>query len=397
MNKNSWQYFIGIDVSRDRFNYVIIDASLQVLSEGQLNMNLEGFTALSQLISSYPNSLIGVESTGSYHLNLLAFLITNQYPVALINPALIKKFSQSITLRNTKTDRIDALTIARFLLKNLEVIPHFIPDKLDDLAALARVRESLTQQIARTKTQLKQHLVVVFPELVAHRNIFTDFLLSVLEEFPTPHSVLKASPGRVKAVFRKLKARGRKPSLSAEQFLELARDSIGISTTNYALIIKHEVEMLRFLNQKLQEITRQFIEEIQKNQKDNLELLKSIKGVSDITSAHFLAAVKDIHRFENRRKLAAYAGIDPSIRQSGSRYARGGISKKGSKSLRRCLYLMASGVMRCNEYFRAYYLKKRGEGMPHRKAMIALCNKLLRVIFAMLRKGEKFVPVNHYL
>jgi transposase len=397
MNKNSWQYFIGIDVSRNRFNYVIIDASLQVLSEGQLNMNLEGFTALSQLISSYPNSLIGVESTGSYHLNLLAFLITNQYPVALINPALIKKFSQSITLRNTKTDRIDALTIARFLLKHLEVIPHFIPDKLDDLAALARVRESLTQQIARTKTQLKQHLVVVFPELVAHCNIFTDFLLSVLEEFPTPHSVLKASPSRVKAVFRKLKARGRKPSLSAEQFLELARDSIGISTTNYALIIKHEVEMLQFLNQKLQEITRQFIEEIQKNQKDNLELLKSIKGVSDVTSAHFLAAVKDIHRFENRRKLAAYAGIDPSIKQSGSLYARGRISKKGSKSLRRCLYLMASGVMRCNEYFRAYYLKKRGEGMPHRKAMIALCNKLLRVIFAMLRKGEKFVPVTHYL
>ncbi|BER91701.1 transposase [Atrimonas thermophila] len=111
MNKNSWQYFIGID------------ASLQVLSEGQLHMNLEGFTALSQLTSSYPNSLVGLESTGSYHLNLLAFLITNQYPVALINPALIKKFSQSITLRKTKTDRLDALTIARFLLKNLEEIP----------------------------------------------------------------------------------------------------------------------------------------------------------------------------------------------------------------------------------------------------------------------------------
>jgi transposase len=193
MNENFWQYFIGIDVSKDKFDYVVIDASLQVFSEGQLHMNSEGFTALSQLISSYPSSLIGLESTGSYHLNLLAFLITNQHPVALINPALIKKFSQSITLRKTKTDSLDALTIARFLLKNLEEIHYFIPDKLDDLAALARVRESLTQQIARTKTQLKQHLVVVFPELVAHCNIFTDFLLSLLEEFPTPHSVLKAS------------------------------------------------------------------------------------------------------------------------------------------------------------------------------------------------------------
>ncbi|MGC8779183.1 MAG: transposase, partial [Candidatus Caldatribacteriaceae bacterium] len=126
--------------------------------------------------------------------------------------------------------------------------------------------------------------------------------------------------------------------------------------------------MLRFLNQKLQEITEQFIEEIKKNQKDTFELLKSIQGVSDVTSAHFLVAIKDRSRFENRRKLATYAGIDPSIRQSGSRYTRGRIRKKGSRSLRRCLYLMASGVMRCNGCFRAYYLKKRKEGIPHRKA-----------------------------
>ncbi|MGB9553147.1 MAG: IS110 family transposase [bacterium] len=211
MNHNTWQHFIGIDVSKDEFNDAVIDASLQVLSEGQLDMSSEGFTALSQLTSSYPNALIGLESTGSYHLNLLAFLTANQYPVALIHPVLIKKFSQSTTLRNTKTDSTDALTITRFLLKNLDVIPHFIPDKLDDLVALAKVSESLAQQIARTKTQLKQHLVVVFPELVANDNIFTDFLLSVLEEFPTPHSVLKASPSRVQSVFRKLHGRGRKP------------------------------------------------------------------------------------------------------------------------------------------------------------------------------------------
>ncbi|MGA1847693.1 transposase, partial [Deferribacter abyssi] len=118
--------------------------------------------------------------------------------------------------------------------------------------------------------------------------------------------------------------------------------------------------------------------------------ITSIKGINDITAAHFLAEIKDINRFANKGKLAAYAGIDPAIKQSGSMYSNGRISKKGSRSLRRILYLMASGVIKFNEYFRAYYLKKKEEGMPHRKAMIALCNKLVRVLYAMLTKKEVF-------
>ena len=104
-----------------------------------------------------------------------------------------------------------------------------------------------------------------------------------------------------------------------------------------------------------------------------------------------MSEIKDIDRFENKNKLIAYCGTDPSVKQSGSSiYGRSRISKKGSRTLRRTIYLMAMGLIRCNMFFKKYYLKKRDEGFSHRKAMIALCNKLLRVIYALLKKREYF-------
>ncbi|MHB1647007.1 MAG: transposase [bacterium] len=127
------------------------------------------------------------------------------------------------------------------------------------------------------------------------------------------------------------------------------------------------------------------------SRKEDIEILKSIKGISDITASHFMAEIKDIAKFENRNKLIAFAGTDPGIRESGtSLKISGRISKRGSVSLRRYVYLMAVSVIKYNNYFKDYYCKKKEEGFPHRKAMIALVNKLLRIIFALLTRKQKF-------
>ncbi|MGA1863418.1 IS110 family transposase [Deferribacter thermophilus] len=395
--KNNFSFFVGIDISKDKFNYCIINESMETLKQGETSMDYDGFQSFNDIIHQFKNSVIALESTGSYHLNLLSFLISNNHTVALINPALIKKFAQTITLRKTKTDKIDANIIAKFIFKNLEHINYFVPTNMNDITALARVRENISQQIAKVKTQLKQHLSIVFPELLAQYNIFTDSILSILEEFPTPKHVLKAPKSKIIGFFNKLHSKGRRISLTPEKLIELAKNSIGLSTKNFAKIIKHDVQMLKFLQNQLDDITDDFIDNIKNNKKDDMEIISSIKGISDITSAHFMAEIKDIERFENHRKLSAYAGLDPAIKESGKMYSRGRISKKGSKSLRRYIYLMASGVIRCNEHFKRYYDKKRAEGMPHRKAMIALCNKLIRILFAMLKNREKFNPALHYL
>jgi transposase len=363
---------------------------MKVIKEGEINMDIDGFNKFNNVIKSFENSIIAIESTSTYHYNLLSFLISQNHKIAIINPALIKKFTQTITLRKTKTDKIDAVIIAKFICKNIEHINYFVPSNMDDIKVLARVREEISHQIAKVKNQFQQHLTITFPELVKNYNVFTEFMLNIIKEFPTPEYVVKTSKKKIKEIFEKYRTSGPKPSITPEDLIKLAKRSIGVSTKIYAEIVRHDIEMLKFFKAELKKISKEFIEEVNKNKKDEMEILKSIKGISDTTAAHFLSEIKEIERFENSKKLAAYAGIDPSIKESGISKQKGRITKKGSKSLRRYLYIMASSVMNCNGYFRNYYLKKREEGMPHRKAMIALCNKFLRVIFALLKKGECF-------
>ena len=103
MKNTDFSHFVGIDVAKDKFNYAVIDNSMHILREGQFSMNAEGFTDFLVVVKNYPHSVFALESTGSYHVNLLAFLTANDKKVALINPVLIKKFMQTLTLRKTKT------------------------------------------------------------------------------------------------------------------------------------------------------------------------------------------------------------------------------------------------------------------------------------------------------
>lgn len=385
-----FDYFIGIDVAKEKFNYAVINNELKVIAQGSCQMNESGFKEFKETLKNFNNSIVALESTGPYHINLLSFLSANDIKSALINPSLIKRFSNSISLRNTKTDSIDATIIAKFICKNIDNIDYFTAHNIEDITALARLREQIAQEIAKVKTSLKQHLAIVFPEFPIQFNPFTETALNILKNFPTPKNILSAGPEKIQAVIDDMKAK-HTAQINPHSLVDLAKNSIGQSSDIWATVIKYDVEMLIFLNDKLEKISKEFIDKINKHKKDEMEIIKSIKGIGDNTAAHFLVEIRDIKRFENRNKLSAYAGIDPSIKQSGSSInSKGKISKKGSKSLRRTLYLMASGVMKFNDYFRAYYLKKRQEGMKHRKAMIALCNKLIRTLFALLSKKEMF-------
>ncbi len=383
--------FIGIDVSKDKFNFAVIDEKLQSIENGSFSMDLNGFQEFLNIVKKFNNPIVALESTGSYHINILSFLSANSVKTALVNPSLIKRFSASLSLRNTKTDIIDAIVIAKFIAKNNENSHYFTQHNINDITALARLREHISQEIAKVKTSLKQHLSVVFPEFLMEFNPFTNTALNLLQKFPTTELIKKAGIRKINKTIKDIKSK-HKAHIDPEKLYDIAVNSIGQSSEIWANIIKHDIEMLIFLNEKLDNITDDFINKVNQFKKEDMEILSSIKGISDTTSAHFLAEIKDISKFQNSNKLSAYAGIDPSIKQSGSSInSKGKISKKGVKSLRRIIYLMAMGVMKFNPYFRAYYNKKRTQGMPHRKAMIALCNKLIRVIFAMLSKKQHFI------
>ncbi|EDP73215.1 IS110 family transposase, partial [Hydrogenivirga sp. 128-5-R1-1] len=104
----------------------------------------------------------------------------------------------------------------------------------------------------------------------------------------------------------------------------------------------------------------------------------------------FIAEIEDISRFENAKKLISYAGTDPVVKQSGKWKVRMSISKQGNPFLRNILYQMATGVVMWNEIFREYYRRKYQQFKSRKKAMIAVVNKLVRVIFAMLSNRQFF-------
>jgi len=123
---------------------------------------------------------------------------------------------------------------------------------------------------------------------------------------------------------------------------------------------------------------------------EEMEIITSIDGIGDVTGAVFLAEVGDIKKFSSHKSLIAYAGIDPTVFQSGKFEGTSRISKRGNRHLRRIIYLMTIGVIRCNAFFKAYFLKRRQDGLPFRKAVLATAHKLIRVLFAMLSHKSHF-------
>ena len=383
-------YFIGIDISKGSFNYSVVDEGCKQIESKKLSMDRNGFDEFKKVTEKYKDSIVACESTGSFHINLISFLLSFKREVALINPSLIKRFSSSVSLRKTKTDEIDAYMIATFVCKNKENIHYLMLDDIDSIVPIARLRESIAKDIAKTKTQLKQHVNITFPELERNYNIFTYSILNLLKCFPSAKAVKEASTMKIYRAI-KHKSAGRDVSITPKEIKELAKNSIGHASFEYEALVEYDVEHLLFLLDKMEKIEKQFIDRINRSRRDDVDILTSIKGIGDVTASYFIAEIGNIERFRNKRKLIAYIGTDPSIAQSGSSInRRGKISKKGSKSLRRTLYIMAMGTIRSNEYFKDYYLKKRQEGMQHRKAIVALMNKLVRVIYALLKKREKF-------
>ena len=164
--------------------------------------------------------------------------------------------------------------------------------------------------------------------------------------------------------------------------------SIGVD--GYADLVRDSTQKIQYLEKRDKALTDALVEHEKKVHAKELEILQSIPGVGEITAAHFMAEIEDISRFATYQKLIAYMGTDPSIYQSGESFSKGHITKHGNRSLRKYVYIMAQKSIIWSPFFRAYYDKKRNEGFSHRKAMIAVMNKLTKIIFTLLTRGEMY-------
>jgi len=388
-----YQYFLGIDISKDSFDFCFIDSNEKLLDKDHYLMNHEDFTKLGNMLSSFSKDeiLICIEATGIYHLNLLSYLLELDLNVCVINPLFVNAFTKSITIRKTKTDSKDAHTIALFTKRNSSTLRLSKLTDLETIKPIIREKEKLTNQISAIKTDIKALVNQLFPEMLKNTNIFSKSSLNLLLQAPSKRVIRNLKEKKIASLLNKGNQRGAKAKISASDILSLAKNSIGINNPSLEKILISKIKQLEFLQIQMDEYIQMIEEFVNKHHNDDIELLTSIAGVGKDSASSFLTEIGDISNFETHKQIIAYMGTDPAVYQSGTSVnIRGSISKRGNSHLRCTIWHMARAATVWNETLKSYYDKKRNEGKTFKQSVIAVANKLIRIIFSMLKNRTKF-------
>ena len=381
-------YYIGIDISKYKHDFCIISNTGEVIVENSsFENNKKGFQYFLDQLKPYNKSSIQIafEATGHYSLNLELLLIDQDYSFMKMNPLVIHQFLKARSLRRTKTDKADSLTIANYLMSVPYKPNSHLLYNIYTLKSLCRSREQLIKERSKFQVLLTNELDKSFPELKTFfNNIISSTLLYILEKYKnTNHislmkdyeSLRKISHGKFSyAKFARLK--------------QLAKDSIGHHDDNSDLLISTYVSTINHFNEKIDPIDKQISTII----KELNPKMLTIPGLGEISAATILSEYGDIKNFPSPNKMLAFAGLEPSIIQSGTLQNNGKMVKHGSGHLRYSIMNIAMSILRYSPTFYDYYLKKRSEGKCHRVALSHVCKKLIRVIYTLEKNNINFDP-----
>jgi len=383
--------FLGIDVSKDSFDACLIDSDQTVIFNEKYPMDSEGFENLYESLKDYQfDEILSImESTSIYHVNLYFFLVEKKIPVAIINPILINNFSKSFSLRKSKTDKKDANMIAVFALYNQSKINTSVAVPVS-VRTMLRARDNLSKDVAKLKTEIKSHLHILFPELVRDYNVFTKVMLRLLLKAPGAHPIKKMKPIQLERIINKTSG-NKLQKITSRELVRLAKKSIAHKDEALQSVLIMKIEMLLFIFDQQNIYDDKLKEFVKENLKQDFEIITSIKGVGQTTAEKFLIEIGDINKFKSHKQLRAFIGFDPSIKQSGSSInIKGKISKRGNSYLRRTMWQMAVSVIRYSDEFATYFHKKMNEGKKYKQAVIAVANKLIRTLYALLKNNVKY-------
>ena len=385
--------YVGIDVAKDKHDCFITNFDGEVLFKAfTIANNLDGFNDLYQKIVSVTEDItkvkVGLEATGHYSYNLLGYLIDKGLPTYVINPLHTNLYRKSLSLRKTKTDKVDARTIAMMLMSDVNLKSYSDTSyHNEELKSLTRYRFDKVQERAKLKTSVSRLICILFPEL--EKLVPTIHMASVyamLSEFPSAHAVASAHLTRLTNLLSE-SSHGRYGKDTAVMFREAARNSIGSNMPAKSLELKHTIKLIQELTSEIDEIET----EIKSIMDEVNSPILSIPGINYRMGAMILAEIGDFSRFDSPDKILAYAGMSPSTYQSGQLdncYSH--MEKRGSRYLRYALYNATKYVCHWDESFGTYLAKKRAEGKHYNVALSHATKKLVRTIYAMEKTGQSY-------
>lgn len=337
--------------------------------------------------------LIGMEATSRYGENLYHELELRGYVLRLLHPGQTHHFHQQQGLR-AKTDRLDAMTIARTLLSGEARMGYVPSEQVATYRELVRLHTQLSDTAAGYQNEIQALIVVLFPEFI---QIFADpclpTALSVLQAFPSAQALVEAG---VEPIFQLLRAQpvahyGRP---TAKKLVALAVESVssgraraGRSTSLRILCdqLEHTRSNLARLNAEIEHLL---------NTDPGVKGLQQVPEFGTKTLAVLRAELGDVQRFSRVDEVIAYGGMDIEIKESGLWKGKAKLSKHGSGLLRRVLYMTALRcIHRKDSAFGAYYLRLVERGLKKSSALMAVMRKLLAVAAHLLmHEGEAYDP-----
>ena len=384
---------VGIDVSKDKHDCFIVSSEGDVLADVFTIPNtMDGFTCLLQRIQDCTNSQdkikVGLEATGHYSYNLLGFLLDNGLATYVLNPLRTNLYRKSLSLRKTKTDRVDARTIASMLLSDAGLKPYTdTAYHNEELKSLTRYRFDKVKERAKLKTSISRLVCILFPEL--EKLVSTLHMASVyalLEECPGAKQIAAAHLTRLKTLLETASKGHYKRDIALE-IRDAARSSVGSRMPAKSLELQHTIRLIRELNSEIAEIE----EQIQAIMDELNSPIITIPGIGFRMAAMIFAEVGDFARFDSPDKLLAYAGMSPSTYQSGQlKNCYPHMEKRGSRYLRYALYNATKYVCHWDPTFAAYLAKKRAEGKHYNVALSHATKKLVRLIFSIEKSGQPY-------
>lgn len=292
-------------------------------------------------------------------------------------------------IRKTKTDKVDTFIIAKTLM--MQDSPRFLTlENLDfiELKELGRFRQKTVKQRTRLKIQLTSYLDQVFPELqyFFKSGIHQNSVYALLKEAPTPNAIASMHMTHLASLLTRT-SHGHFNKETARNLRVLAQKSVGINDSALSIQITQTIAQIELLDSQLFHTDLEIA---------NLvtclhSVIMNIPGIGSTNGGMILGEIGDIHRFSTPNKLLAFAGLDPSVHQSGNFQAqRTRMSKRGSRVLRFTLMNAAHNVVKNNLTFKTYYDKKCAEGRSHYNALGHCAGKLVRVIWKMLTDNVEF-------
>jgi len=385
--------YAGIDVAKDKHDCLIVDSNGKVLSKVfTITNNRQGFDELLATLKTHSKDLlelkVGLEATGHYSDNLLEFLIANNLPTTVINPLHTNLYRKSLSLRKTKTDKVDAHSIVTML--RTECLKSYLHSSyhIQELKSLTRYRFSLVQDLAKLKTSYVRLCVILFPELEKLvSSLHTASVHALLSELPNARAISECHLTKLVNLLSKA-SKGRYNKEKVIELRNAAINSIGSYSGVKSLELQQTIQLIQVMEKQIEQI-----EERIKPIVDSFNSpIMTIPGISYRMAAIIIAETDNLSNFESAEKVLAFAGLEPSVYQSGqltSTHAK--MVKRGSKYLRYALFNATKFVCRWDAGFNQYLNKKRAEGKPYNVAVSHATKKLTRVIFHLVKTSKSFV------